>query len=74
MSRPIVRWRRRSLAALLVGSSALLTGCDPTLRATVEQGIITSSTSLLTSFYQALLQVIIEENQSDPNAADPNQP
>jgi len=44
--------------SLLASSATLfqLSGCDPTLRTTVESGIINISTAVLTSFVQALLQ------------------
>lgn len=50
------RWRQRFMWLALSGT-LLLTGCDDTLRTTVENGIITSSTSFLSSLFQALLQV-----------------
>lgn len=52
-------WRISLLAA---GSTFLLGGCDPQLRATVENGIITSSTSLLASVLQAIVQLAAEAN------------
>lgn len=42
---------------LLTGTSLLLGGCDPTLQATVENGIINVSTSFLTALLQAVAQV-----------------
>lgn len=38
----------------------LLTGCNETLRTTVEDGIITSSTALLGSALQAVIAVVQE--------------
>lgn len=48
------------IAAWLCGSTLFLGGCDPTLRATVEDGIIASATSFTTSFMAALIQVLTE--------------
>ena len=45
-------WRLAALTA--AGSTFILSGCDPQLRATVESGIITLSTSLLASIMRAL--------------------
>jgi len=54
-------WRRRAgwrwLAAAASGTLLFLQGCDPTLRGTVEDGIINVSTSLLTAFMRAALEV-----------------
>jgi len=52
--------RRRLVSALLVaslGSAFLFEGCNSTLRTTGENGIITTSQSLLTAFFQALIGV-----------------
>lgn len=48
---------RRGFALALAASLIALTGCDPTIRATVEDGVINVSTSLLTSVAQAVSQV-----------------
>lgn len=46
------------LATLATGATLFqLGGCDPTLRATLEDGAINVSTSLLTSVLQAVVQV-----------------
>lgn len=37
-----------------IAATLLLTGCDEELRATVEDGIITASSSLLAAFLRAL--------------------
>lgn len=58
-----------ALASAALGTTLQLGGCDPTIRATVESGIINATTSFLTTFYQALFQVLIEAQQAD----DPNQ-
>lgn len=47
-------------APWLVGTSLLFGGCDPTLRATAENGIINLSQALLTSFLSAITQLIQE--------------
>ena len=41
----------------LSGGLFLLNGCDPTIRSTVENGIITVTNSFITSLFQAGLQV-----------------
>jgi hypothetical protein len=55
---------RRWLATALAGSFLVLTGCDPAVKETVQTGIITSSTSLLTAIMQAALQVVQENSTS----------
>jgi hypothetical protein len=55
-------WRR--LALLAAGTTFILSGCDPELRATVEDGIITLSQSLLGSLLQALLELAQESNDA----------
>jgi len=47
----------RRFAPLTIGSTFILGGCDPTIQATVENGIISASTSFLGAFLQALVQV-----------------
>jgi hypothetical protein len=44
----------RWMALMTAGTTFILSGCDPELRSTVESGIITLSTSLLTSIMRAL--------------------
>jgi hypothetical protein len=56
-----VPWRR--LALLTLSGTFFLGGCDPELRATVENGIINLSTSLLTAFLQAFIQLASEASQ-----------
>jgi len=55
-----VAWNRLTLrlAALLTGTTLLLDGCDPTIQQTVENGLISVSTSFLTALMQAVFQVI----------------
>jgi hypothetical protein len=67
-ARRMHRWTR-ALAVAALGTTVLLGDCDPTIRATVESGIINSTTSFLTAFYQALLQVFQEAREAN----DPNQ-
>jgi len=52
------RWAVRVKACLLTGLVALLTGCNPTIQATVESGIISSSQAVLNAFFGALVSVI----------------
>ena len=51
----------RLMIALTMGTSLILGGCDPTIQATVENGIINTTTSFLTSFFQAVLQVYTQD-------------
>ncbi len=60
MRRMMQRGHLIRLAAMLSGGLFILGGCDPTLQATVENGIITTSNSLLASLFQAVLQVAAE--------------
>jgi hypothetical protein len=50
------------LAAAIGGLMLCLAGCDPTLQATIENGIISLSTSLLGSFFRALIDLANEAN------------
>ena len=50
-----IPWRRLALAA--AGTTFILSGCDPQLRATVENGFISLSTSALTAVMRALLEL-----------------
>ncbi len=54
--REMQRCRERWLVVVAAGVLVLTAGCDPTLQATVEDGII----SLSTSFFGALLRAILE--------------
>lgn len=49
-----VQWR---VAVLSTGALLLLSGCDDELRTTIEDGVITSSSNLLTAFLGALITV-----------------
>lgn len=52
------------LALLGSGTALFLQGCDPTLRATTENGLITLSTSFLASFLRAAIEVAQEATTS----------
>jgi len=54
-----MRWWR--WVAVVSGSTLILEGCNPTLQSTVEDGIITLSTSLFGSFLRALTELASEE-------------
>ncbi len=56
------------LTAALIGLLAVAAGCDPTLRATVEDGVI----SVSTSYFGALLRALIALGQEAQQANDPN--
>lgn len=51
-------WRR--VAFLTVGTTLFLGDCDPTLRATVEDGIIGTSSALIGSLVRAFINVALE--------------
>lgn len=57
MTRIRARW-----IALLIGAPLLLSGCDPTIQNTVEDGVINLSTSFLASLLQAVIQVAGDAN------------
>ncbi len=44
-------------AILASGTTLILGDCDPTIQATVEDGIIDTTSALIGSFFQAILQV-----------------
>jgi hypothetical protein len=58
----------RSLAVLAVGGAFLLGDCDPTVQATVENGIINTSTAALSSVFQALLNIFSDAVNQDTQA------
>ena len=60
-TRLIRRIRRYSLAAIAAGATFQLGGCDPTIRTTVEDGIITASNSLLAAFLRAIVELGAED-------------
>lgn len=51
-------WTR--LAYLAFGGTLLLGDCDPTIQATVEQGIIDTTSALLGSTVRAFINVALE--------------
>jgi hypothetical protein len=52
------------LLATIGGLLSLVCGCDPTIRATVENGVISLSQTLFGSFITALVQLAGEANQT----------
>ncbi|MBK8913965.1 MAG: hypothetical protein IPM64_05050 [Phycisphaerales bacterium] len=56
-------WLMRS-ALLLSGTSLFLNGCDPGIRSTVENGLITTTQAGLSSVFQAMLQLWQEANDA----------
>lgn len=57
MQRRMERANWRWPTAVLAGAVLFLSGCDPTVRATVENGVIAGANSLLTAVLQALVQL-----------------
>ena len=55
VTRQKVRWLR--LATLAMGTTFFLNGCDPSIKATIEDGIITLANSFLTALLQALVEL-----------------
>ncbi|MBN2445724.1 MAG: hypothetical protein JXO22_03310 [Phycisphaerae bacterium] len=49
-----------SCIAVLAGSTFFLGDCDPTLAQTLEDGLITTASSLVTSWVDAFLQLATE--------------
>ncbi len=63
----VTRFWKRALWRVglpLSGSALFLDSCDPTIRATVENGIINTSSSLFAAFFQAFFQVATEQTQT----------
>ena len=56
------------ITSTYAGATFLLSGCDPQIRSTVENGIITLSTSLLSSVLQAFIQLAAEADQQTARA------
>lgn len=56
------RGRQWRLAAALAAGLAFLSGCDPTLQATIEDGIITASSSFVGALIRALIELASEAN------------
>lgn len=58
---PIRKFRLLTRMGLVtLAGTAILGGCDPTLRGTTENGLINLSTSFFASFLQAVIQVFQE--------------
>ena len=57
------RWGRL-LVASASGTVFFLQSCDPTLRATIEDGIITSSASFVGSLIRAMIEVAAEQQST----------
>lgn len=53
--------RMRRLAPILAGVF-LLGGCNPTIQATVESGIISSSQAVLNAFFGAIVNILTNPN------------
>ena len=62
VTREKVRWLR--LATLGMGTTLFLNGCDPSIKATIEDGIITLANSFLTALLQAFVQLGAEAAQT----------
>jgi hypothetical protein len=55
-SRRLTNW-----GAMLLGGSLAFGGCDPTIQATLEDGVINVSTSFLAAVLQAVANVAAEQ-------------
>ncbi len=64
MSKPSIELRLMRWAAPLLGTTFLFGDCDPTLRTTAENGIITAVNSLFAAFLQALVQLGAEDSST----------
>lgn len=65
------RTGERVLVLMVCVGLLALAGCDPTLKATIEDGVITASQSLFGAFIQAVIQVAQETatGSSGPSGA-----
>ncbi len=61
-------WTRWGLLAVVL-LAVFITGCDPTIRATVENGVISSSTALFGSFLRAAIELWQESVTANSTAA-----
>ncbi len=52
------------LAMLTTGTTRFLDGCDPSVKATIENGVITTTNSFITALFQALIQLGTEAAQN----------
>lgn len=57
-----------ALATTAMGSTLILGDCDPTVRATVEDGIINLSTAALGSVFDAVIE-LFQESQTEETTA-----
>lgn len=62
VTRQKVRWLR--LATLGMGTTLFLNGCDPSIKATIEDGVITLANSFLAALFQAFVQIGAEAAQT----------
>jgi hypothetical protein len=69
--RTAIRRSKRLAAVAALGCGFLFGGCDPTLRATAESGIIAASNALFSSFLTAAVQLILENNSDAGNNGTP---
>lgn len=63
-------WRRTNwrFAVLASGSLFFMGSCDPTVRTTVENGLITTSTSLFGAILRAMLELAAEQQTNTAKA------
>ncbi|GEM_PF-1612446 len=64
--RPAGRWLVIAVSMLV----PFMTGCDPTVRATIEDGIINVSQSLFASFLRALIELGEEAQQTSDGTSN----
>jgi hypothetical protein len=62
VTRAKVGWLR--LATLGTGTALFLNGCDPSVKETIEDGVITLANSFLTALLQAIVQLGAEATES----------
>ncbi len=60
----LIRSRLKLLTLLAGGGLLVLQGCDPTVRDTVLNGVGSAATSLVTTFIQAFIQSLLNQNQT----------
>ena len=60
MQRFMNRIRLWTFLALAGGTTFFLSGCDPTLQSTIEDGVINVSSSFIGSFFRALVELAAE--------------
>jgi len=52
------------LATLTAGTTLFLNGCDPSVKSTFENGVISVANSFLTALFQSFIQLGTEAAQS----------